>query len=203
VTLAHLGALLLDEAAEFGAEKLDLLREPLGSGEISLARLGDAVRFPARVQLVATTNPCPCGWYGSAVRPCRCLESEVARYRRRLSGPLRDRIDLWVDTDREPAGRFWDAGSDPAPLRIEVAAARGRALARGSINALLEGERLHRACALTARARGLAQRAADGMGLSVRAMTSALRVARTIADLDARDRVDEPDLAEALQFRRP
>lgn len=203
VTLAHLGVLLLDEAAEFGQDKLDLLREPLTAGEIVLSRLGESVVFPARFQLLATTNPCACGWFGSEARPCRCLDSDVARYRRRLSGPLRDRIDLWVDTDREPAHRYWDCVADPTPLRLEVAAARERALARGSANAHLEGERLHRACALTSRARSLAQRAADGMGLSVRAVASALRVARTIGDLAARERVDEPELAEALQFRRP
>jgi magnesium chelatase family protein len=203
VTLAHHGVLLLDEAAELGAEKLDLLREPLTRGEIRLSRLGETVRFPARFQLLAATNPCPCGYLGSATRPCRCLPSEIARYQRRLSGPLRDRIDLWVEMDREPAGKLWDNADGDDGLRARIHKARELALARGgALNAQLAPERLQELCRLGPAVRRQAEQWADLKGLSLRALHSALRVARTIADLEGRAAVGTDELSEALAYRR-
>lgn len=205
ITLAHHGILLLDEAPEFGAERLDLLREPMSTGEIRLTRLAEAVRFPASFQLVATCNPCPCGYRGGRVRPCRCLPYQVQRYQRRLSGPLRDRIDLWVDMDREPAAALWaDDADGPAAAawlaRIEEA--RHRARERGALNRDLEGEPLREACHLDAATRDLVSTWADRLGLSVRALTSVLRVARTLADLAGRRRVRREDVTESLAYRR-
>ena len=113
ITLAHGGVLLLDEINEFGGRVLDRLREPLSDGLVRLVRGDERVEFPARFQLVATANPCPCGWFGSALDRCRCAPSAVERFRRRLSGPLRDRIALWVEMDREPADRLFAPSSVP------------------------------------------------------------------------------------------
>jgi magnesium chelatase family protein len=202
VTLAHHGVLFLDEATQFGADRLDLLREPLSSGEIVLSRVGETMRLPARFQLVAASNPCPCGWWGSRLDRCRCLPHELARYRRRMSGPLRDRIDIWVYMDREPAGELWKAEHGrEAGLRAQVRVARGRGQLRGGVNGTLDGDSLLAACALDEPARAYAEALADRMGLSHRAMTSILRVARTIADIAERDAVSRADLAEAFGYR--
>jgi magnesium chelatase family protein len=205
ITLAHRGVLFLDETAEFEGRLLDRLREPLSSGEVRLSRLGGSVSFPARFQLVAATNPCPCGWYGSRVRECACPPHRVAAYQRRLSGPLRDRIELWVSLDREPSEGFWrsgDAGGE-AVLRERILAARERGRARGALNSTLEGEELHRACALDASSRRWLVDWADRQGLTLRGLTGVLRVARSVADLEDRPAVRRPDLAQALAFRRP
>jgi magnesium chelatase family protein len=205
ITLAHHGVLLLDEAAEFGSERLDLLREPLSTGEIRLARLGETVRFPARFQLIATCNPCPCGYLGSEVRACRCLPYQVQRYARRLSGPLRDRIDVWVDMDREPAQRLFEpvAPEEGELSYVErIQRARAAALERGGLNRDLQGEALEAACGLDKPTRDLVQTWSDKLGLSVRALTSSLRVARTLADLAGRARVGRDEVAESLAYRK-
>jgi magnesium chelatase family protein len=201
VTLADHGVLLLDELLEFGRDRLDLLREPLGLGKVQLARLDEAVEFPARFQLVATTNPCPCGYWGSQVRACRCPPHRARGYRQRLSGPLRDRIDLWVDMDREQAATLFTGEEEPVAGLAKLAEAHRRSVRRGVRNAELEGRALHRACALGATEQEALGRWSDQLGLSARGLVSVLRVARTVADLSGRDRVDRPALAEALAFR--
>ncbi len=205
ITLAHRGVLFLDEAAEFDRRSLDRLREPLESGEVRLSRLGRTITFPADFQLVAATNPCPCGWHGSQRRACTCRTHELRRYLRRLSGPFRDRIELWVALDREPAERWWrpmDEASERA-LRESVRTARARAMERGRLNTDLDGEALHAACRLEPRARQWLERWADEQNLSLRRLASTMRVARTAADLAGRHRVEIADLAEALALRPP
>ena len=205
ITLAHHGVLFLDEAAEFEARTLDRLREALESKEVRLARVGHAVRFPAAFQLVAATNPCPCGWYGSRVRSCSCPPYQVQRYLRRLSGPLRDRIELWVSLDREPAEHWWQSAdrTKAKALRERVQRARRRALQRGELNAALDGEALHEACRLGPGERSWLQRWADEKNLSLRRLASTMRVARTAADLADRSDVGIEDLSEALALRPP
>ncbi len=208
-TLAHGGVLLLDEAGEFAAGRLDLLREPLSSGEISHSRSGENVSFPARFQLVLTTNPCPCGFFGRTTGNCRCLPFEVARYRRRLSGPLVDRIDLWVPMERESARNWWGDGlvnGEGEGLEDTLAAidaARAVANARGALNRDLRGDALARAVVLDADTQEVTSQWADRGTLSLRAVASTLRVARTIADLRGDHQVERKDLAEAMAFRRP
>ncbi len=187
ITLAHGGVLFLDEVAEFGNQRLERLREVMESGSIVLARLGQSLRFPARFQLVAACNPCPCGWYGSRADRCRCLPHELRRYRNRLSGPLRDRIDLWVDMDREPAGQLWSDRIDPALDR-----AFDRALREGPPASKIE---------VAATARRLLEARADQAGLTLRGVRSCLRVARSIARLEGRERVERAHVAEALVYR--
>ncbi len=205
ITLAHRGVLFLDEAAEFDRATLDRLREPLESGQVRLTRLGRTVVFPADFQLVAATNPCPCGWYGSRVRACTCRPHELRHYMRRLSGPLRDRIELWVTLDREPAEHWWrPEGRDEARrLRERVVAARQRARERGTLNADLDGAALHEACRLDRGAQQWLSRWADERNLSLRRLAATMRVARTAADLAGRREVTIEDLAEALALRPP
>jgi magnesium chelatase family protein len=205
VTLAHRGVLFLDEAAEFDGHVLDRLREPLVTQEVRLARLGRSTCFPAAFQLVAATNPCPCGWYGSRVKQCQCKPAQIHRYLRRLSGPLRDRIELWTVLDREPAEKWWRAADRKREeeMRRSILAARERALERGCLNAALEGDALKEACRLQESARLWLQSWADRMNLSLRALAGTMRVARTVADFKERKMVMQEDLAESLAFRPP
>ena len=197
ITLAHGGVLLLDEIAEFATRVLDRLREPLADGVVRLVSGDERVEFPARFQLVATANPCPCGWFGSALDRCRCSPGAVERYRGRLSGPLRDRIDLWVEMDREPAAQFWSSAPED-----DLDAVLSRVIgSRSSSGQLLEGDALLLACALDEEARDFVAGLADRAGCSLRGLTSTLRVARTIADLESAPAVTVPAIAEAFTFR--
>jgi magnesium chelatase family protein len=197
ITLAHGGVLLLDEIAEFATHVLDRLREPLADGIVRLVRADERVEFPARFQMVATANPCPCGWFGSARDRCRCAPGAVGRFRRRLSGPLRDRIDLWVEMDREPAGQFWSTFPED---RHDTALARVISL-RSARGPTLEGDALLRVCALDEEARDFVAGLADRAGSSLRGLNSTLRVARTIAELEGASSVTVPAIAEAFTYR--
>jgi magnesium chelatase family protein len=200
VTLAHQGVLFLDELPLFPGRILDLLREPLEEGWIQVDRAERRLRLPAAFQLVAAANPCPCGWHGSRMRSCACPSAALRRWRSRLSGPLRDRIDLWVEMDREPAERWFAPPGASSADAVRKAAHRVRARRRGRG---LEGDALRRACALAPADRRWMEDAADRAGLSVRALAGVLRVARTVADLRGARRVDRAALAEALAFRPP
>lgn len=208
ISLAHHGVLFLDELPEFPRRTLDLLRQPLEDGAITLARAARTVRYPARFSLVAAMNPCPCGFAGAAHSACRCTPQQVARYRGRLSGPLLDRLDLSLGVEAVP----FDALAMPAPgessavVRARVAAARDRQAARHGrtrhpVNAWLPGAVAWAAVEGSPGLMRLVGAAAARLGLSARAVHRVLRVARTIADLADRDRVTEDDVAEALQFR--
>ena len=204
VSLAHRGILFLDELPEFDRRVLEALREVTEEGQVRLARATAHCVFPARFQLVAACNPCPCGWYRSGVRDCRCDDAAISRYRRRLSGPLLDRIDLHVTL--QPVG--WQeldsaqSGPTTAEWRQRVAACRERARRRGvPCNAHLSDRDVEGAAAATPEARRLLERAVEHMGISARAARRALRVARTCADLAGEDRVSGPGMAEALSYQ--
>jgi magnesium chelatase family protein len=207
ISLAHHGVLFLDETPEFSRRVLDMLRQPLEEGRITVARAARTVSFPARFVLVAAMNPCPCGYHGDARRACRCTPVQVSKYRSRLSGPLRDRIDLIVDVPPVAITyRAGDArGEPPAGVRSRVLAARARQLARGirhaRVNAQLHGKALDRVCAIDTAGRRLLERSAETLHLSARGFHRVLKVARTIADLAERDTIAAEDLAEALQYR--
>jgi magnesium chelatase family protein len=206
ISLAHHGVLFLDELPEFPRAALEALREPLESGQIRISRAARQTDFPARFQLVAAMNPCPCGYLGASHRACRCTPDQVQRYQGKLSGPLLDRIDLHVEVPLLPPGQLLDsaAAEASAAVRARVAQARQRALQRqGHANHTLHGPALQRHAALEPAAAQLLQQAATRLGWSGRATHRALRVARTIADLAASERIHSAHLAEAVQYRQP
>jgi len=180
------------------------LREPLESGRITISRAAYQADFPASFQLVAAMNPCPCGYLGHPGGKCRCTPDIVARYKARISGPLLDRIDLRVDVPSLAASDLERArtGENSVAVRERVERARSRQLARqGKSNARLEGHEVEARSRPDTQARHLLREAATALALSARAHHRVLRVARTVADLESREKVDEAALAEALRYR--
>ncbi|NND55071.1 MAG: YifB family Mg chelatase-like AAA ATPase [Gammaproteobacteria bacterium] len=204
ISLAHNGVLFLDELPEFSRSALEILREPLETGSISIARARSTVTFPARVQLIAAMNPCPCGYRSDPVHECRCTPDQIRRYRARISGPLIDRIDLAVELAREQHNDlFQPSDSEPsATVRNRVLAARQRASDRAhKANAQLDAQELQLHCRPDPAGRALLRDAAQKLGLSRRACNRALRVARTIADLADEPTINANHMAEALNLR--
>ena len=206
ISLAHNGVLFLDELPEWSRHALEVLREPLESGVVTISRAARQSEFPARFQLVAAMNPCPCGWAGDASGRCRCSADGIQRYRARISGPLLDRIDLHVDVPRLPPSALRaDAaqGEDSATIRARVEAARTRQQQRaGKPNAQLsQGETLA-ACRLAAQDEQLLERAIEHLQLSARSLHRIQRVARTIADLADCAQITTAHLTEAIGYRR-
>jgi magnesium chelatase family protein len=203
ISLAHHGVLFLDEVPEFARRTLEVLRQPLEEGRIRIGRAAGTVAFPAAFSLIAAMNPCPCGFHGHPARPCRCTPLQVAQYQGRLSGPLRDRLDLAVDVAPVPLSALGGApGEASGAVRTRVLAARVRQQARGAgLNARLPVPALTRFAELDAAGLRCLRGAADRLGLSARAVHRLLRVARTIADLDGAARVLADHVAEAAQYR--
>jgi len=205
ISLAHHGVLFLDELPEFDRKALEVLREPLESGRITISRAARQAEFPARFQLIAAMNPCPCGWLGHPAGKCRCTPEQVARYRARLSGPLLDRIDLQIEVPALTEAELIDAppGEPSHRVRQRVEAARQRQLERqGKANALLEVAEIERHCRAEGKAEELLKQAIARLNLSARAFHRILKVARTLADLDGQAHIGSHHVAEAVQFRR-
>jgi magnesium chelatase family protein len=205
ISLAHHGVLFLDELPEFPRAALEALREPLETGHITIARAAQRAEFPARFQMVAAMNPCPCGYRGATQRACRCTPDQVARYQARLSGPLLDRIDLHVEVPALPAQDLLNAppGECSAAIRARVVQARQRATARqGYANQALQGQAIDAHALLEPAALQFLQTAAARLGWSARATHRALKVARTIADLAGAQHTQVAHVAEAMQYRR-
>jgi len=205
ISLAHHGVLFMDELPEFPRSALEALREPLETGRITIARAARRAEFPAQFQFIGAMNPCPCGWLGAAHRSCRCTPDQVARYQGKLSGPLLDRIDLHVEVPAVPADELLAAppGESSAAIRARSAAARERALARqGRPNHALHGQELERHARLDAAGARFLQLAAARLAWSARSTHRALKVARTIADLDGAAHTQVEHVAEAVQYRR-
>ena len=208
VSLAHRGVLFLDELPEFDRRVLEALREPLETGVVSIARANLRADYPADFQLVAAMNPCHCGYHGDGGRECRCSPLEVERYRRRLSGPLLDRIDLQVSLQRVPATELTAVaaadGLDTAAAAAAVAKAQQQQRERqGCLNSRLQPAQLLQGHIVVAEARQLLAAAAERLVLSARATHRVLKVARSIADLEQRAQVTVADVAEALSLRVP
>ena len=204
ISLAHHGVLFLDEMAEFNRHVLDVLRQPLEEGCVRIARAARTVAFPSRFMLVGAMNPCPCGYAGDTARACRCTPQQIDRYGARLSGPLRDRMDLSLAIAALPARELTAAsgGEASASIRERVVAARVRQMGRdGILNARLQGRDLRGRAPLDADARRMLDAALTRLALTARGHDRVLRVARTIADLDRADTIGAEHLAEALQFR--
>jgi len=196
---------MLDELPEFPRSALEALREPLETGQISIARAAQQATFPARFQLIAAMNPCPCGFRGSRQRACRCSPDQVSRYQARISGPLLDRIDLHLEVSPLPADELLTApaGESTAAIRERVTAARARSLRRqGMLNQQLQGQALDAHCQAEPAALQLLQTAAAQLAWSARGIHRSLRVARSIADLAQSETISPAHVAEAVQYRR-
>lgn len=201
VSRAHRGILFLDELGEFSSQALDSLRQPVEDGFVTIARQRGSFRFPSDVQLVAASNPCPCGYLGDRRKPCQCLDGPKARYASKLSGPLADRFDIRVDMHRLGADALVNKGGEPSrAVRRRVVAARLRQTERGLLNRDLVGTRLDAANWASA-AKSELQRAAAESYVSARGWDRVRRVAVTIADLDASEEVDDVHVKEAILLR--
>lgn len=205
ISLAHHGVLFLDELPEWSRHALEVLREPLESGSVSISRAARQCDFPARFQLVAAMNPCPCGWAGDPAGRCLCSSEAIRRYRARISGPLLERIDLHVEVPRLPPTVLrtdGPPGESSAAVRERVLAARARQSTRSDQpNARLDQAQTNAFCRLAPRDTALLERAVDALQLSARSLHRILRVARTIADLAGSEAIDTPHLTEAIGYR--
>ena len=206
-SLAHGGVLFLDELPEFSRHALEVLREPLESGEVTISRANHKITYPARFQLVAAMNPCPCGFDGDPEQNCRCTLSQIQRYRQRISGPLLDRIDLTIAMTRIPSSALLDStklSETSASVRARVVRANTLQIERqGCSNALLAGKDLTKYCELGTAQKHFLQTAMDHTKLSARGLHRTLRVSRTIADLEGAPGLTTEHISEALAYRNP
>ena len=208
VSLAHNGVLFLDELPEFSRNALEALRQPLEDGTVTISRVRQQSLYQCSVMLIAGMNPCPCGYFGSRLRECRCTQQEIRRYLDQISGPLLDRIDLQVEVDTVPVQEI--SSSSPAESSAEVAS---RVISARLIqqeryrntgihnNARLNNNGIREFCPLTSEAENLLHMAVDRMHLSMRAFYRAIKVARTIADLKGANTIGAEDIGEAIQYR--
>ena len=211
MSLAHHGVLFLDELPEFKRSTLEVLRQPLEDGVVTISRASSSITFPARFMLVASMNPCFCGYYGDSQRACTCAPQRIQQYRARISGPLLDRIDIQIQVAavpfRELTGEAGGEGS--AAMRARVSQARGRQESRFAkarrvfANAQMSAKMVQEHCALGPEARRLLEAAVERLGLSARAYSRILKIARTIADLEGEPAIALPHVAEAVQYRSP
>ncbi|MBE9539383.1 MAG: YifB family Mg chelatase-like AAA ATPase [Proteobacteria bacterium] len=206
-SLAHGGVLFLDELPEFSRNALEVLREPMESGEVTISRANHKITYPARFQLVAAMNPCPCGYDGDPEQNCRCTQSQIQRYRQRISGPLLDRIDLTIAMTRIPPSTLLNStGLSENSTSVKARVVQANALQtqrQGCANALLAGADLTKYCELGAAQKRFLQTAMDNIKLSARGLHRTLRVSRTIADLEGTSTLTTEHISEALAYRNP
>jgi magnesium chelatase family protein len=208
ISLAHNGVLFLDELPEFGRDALEILRQPLEDGSVTISRVSGTLSYPCSIMLVCAMNPCPCGFYGHPTRKCTCTKAAVAKYLSRISGPLLDRLDLHVEVPPVEFSQLASGGENEPSEKIRARVNRVRALEqeryRGSgisCNARLTPALLRRYCPMSGEAGELLRQAFESMGLSARAYDRIVKVARTIADLDGCGRIGAAHIAEAVQYR--
>jgi magnesium chelatase family protein len=205
ISLSHHGVLFLDELPEFDRSVLEVLREPLESGRITISRAARQADFPAQFQLVAAMNPCPCGYLGHTNGKCRCTPDAVARYRNKISGPLLDRIDIQIEVPALAEKELTSAatGETSAVIQTRVENAYQKQFARqGKPNAALTTKEIDKLCATDEAGETLLKQAISRLNLSARAYHRILKLARTIADLGQQDKITSSHIAEAIQYRR-
>ena len=208
VSLAHNGVLFLDELPEFNRAALEVLRQPMEDGYVTISRVGGTVRYPSRVMVIAAMNPCPCGYFGHPKRPCTCSELRVNQYLGRVSGPLLDRLDLHIDAMPVAFDELTDPGQAESSKAIKRRVDRARQVQNERYaglevlcNARLTPGLLSEVCQMTDEASQMLRGAFDRMGLSARAYDRLLKVARTVADLDGSEKIASAHIAEAIQYR--
>ncbi|HEX2949630.1 MAG TPA: YifB family Mg chelatase-like AAA ATPase, partial [Armatimonadota bacterium] len=208
ISLAHKGVLFLDEFPEFDRKTLEVLRQPLEDGIVTISRAAANLSYPAHLQLIASMNPCPCGYLGDLARPCTCSASQVARYQARISGPILDRLDIHIEVPRLRQDELLSnrPGEPSASIRARVIKARAVQTARFTgtpitCNTQMGPRDIRQFCSLTDDVQTLLRTAIDQLHLSARAYDRILKLARTIADLDECDNIASPHIAEAIQYR--
>ena len=208
MSLAHNGVLFLDEMPEYSRVTLENLRQPIEDGVITISRAARTVEYPANFMLVASMNPCPCGYYGSKTHECTCTPLQISKYVSRLSGPLMDRIDLQIEvsgvTYDDLAEKGYSESSEEIKKRVDKARNIQLNRYRGTgvySNSKMNSEMIKKYCVLDADSEKLLKNAFDKMGLTARAYTRILKVARTIADLDGKENIEASHISEALQYR--
>jgi len=210
VSLAHNGLLFLDELPEFKRNVLEVLRQPMEDGSLTISRVGSSINFPASFMLIAAMNPCPCGYYGETIRECTCSDTEIQRYRSKISGPLLDRIDIHIEVPAVPykdlAGTKKQESSYKIRKRVKSARKIQTKRFKGMqtvCNAGMESRHMKKFCKLDSDAASILRRAVDNLGLSARAYTRIIKIARTIADLAEESEITRNHIAEAVQYRTP
>ncbi len=209
ISLAHRGVLFLDELTEFKRDVLEFLRQPLEDGQVTISRTRQSVMFPAQFMLVASTNPCPCGYFGDTIQPCTCSPRQREQYWAKLSGPLMDRIDLQVavnrlkpeEITRQPQGEASTSVRDRVQTARAQAQQRFQAEPTVRSNAEMQSRHLHQWCRLDDTSQTLLETAIRKLGLSARATDRILKVSRTIADLAGEEQIQSQHVAEAIQYR--
>jgi magnesium chelatase family protein len=208
VSLAHHGVLFLDEIPEYPRQSLEALRQPLEDHEVNVSRAAGRVTYPANFMLVATKNPCPCGWYGDDSHECECSQTQILAYQKRISGPLMDRIDMVVEISRVPQDELLKTSEtdtdEEKTLREQIKTARAAQIRRngGKTNSTLTNKSIVAKAKLTPKAEHLLTTAAERLKLSARSYFKVIKVARTIADLGGSDEITESEISEALQYRQ-
>ncbi|PSJ17631.1 AAA family ATPase [Nitrosomonas supralitoralis] len=206
ISLAMHGVLFLDELAEFDRKVLEVLREPLESGKITISRAARQAEFPAQFQLIAAMNPCPCGYLGHSNGKCHCTADQISRYRARISGPLLDRIDMQIEVPAIPQDELMHqrtTGEKSSMIRTRVTESHRRQLERqGKTNNRLSVKEIDKFCALETVSENLLKQAISRLSLSARAYHRILKVARTIADAAGVEKINNQHIAEAIQYRR-
>ena len=208
ISLAHNGVLFLDELPEFNRRTLEVLRQPLEDGVVTISRAMGSLTFPANLMLVAAMNPCPCGYRGDPKRQCKCNPMQVERYTARISGPLLDRLDIHIEVPPVPFRELSDqtVGTTSEKMKSDVLRAREaqqRRFGKGSLrlNGRMTPSQIRKYCKLESDAESLLKTAMEEMGLSARAHDKILRIGRTIADLDGSDNIAQHHLSEAINYR--
>jgi len=208
VSLAHNGVLFLDELAEFHRDVLEVLRQPLEDGKVNISRAKGRLEFPSRFLLVAATNPCPCGWYGDSLRECHCTLSQILKYRKKLSGPLLDRIDIHIEITSLPPNVLFEEKEEENSEKIRERVERAREIQKERFkkegiyfNAHMNSVQIKKYCILTEEAKNLLKNAIENLKISARAYDKIRKVARTIADLDNSEKILPHHISEAIQYR--